>query len=459
MGAIERAAALKILNNTDNVNVAEYLTPGQYFFNIPAGVNQLWLDACGPGGGGGGGYNNNGVLGGAGGGSAGGDFCLQLPLRIPPGTTQLEICIPFGGQGGIGGANPTDGTRGGFTPNGWQTYVGSSILTQPITSSTASTLVQGSNFYTDLIATGSALCDNVGLFIGTIKSFTDVQITLVANAERAVTALANSRIYTNTNTTIRIGSATLVVVMSPLTNNTKGLASYTGVATGYISTIAGTPGGAGTALTITGVTSGSIGPGSIISGTGITTNTVISGFTSGTLGGIGYYTIAGSNQTVTSTAITAVAGINGGGGGATNSYINGASTGGSGSNMGVAGSSTSQLNFSLGILSPGASGGAGGGYANLLGGKGGTSAFPFMCGGNMAGGGSSVLGAGGGAGGASITGGSVWGGFTGFTGNPGNATNSPTAANNATLPGFGGSGGASGMNGGNGGNGFVRLTW
>jgi hypothetical protein len=58
----------------------------------------------------------------------------------------------------------------------------------------------------------------------------------------------------------------------------------------------------GTTLTVTAVTSGSIGIGSVISGTGVTAGTSITGLISGT-GGVGTYTVSAS-QTVASTTIT-----------------------------------------------------------------------------------------------------------------------------------------------------------
>lgn len=61
----------------------------------------------------------------------------------------------------------------------------------------------------------------------------------------------------------------------------------------------------GTTLTVTSVASGSIGISAVISGTGVTAGTRISGFLTGE-GGIGTYTVD-NTQTVTSTAITATA--------------------------------------------------------------------------------------------------------------------------------------------------------
>ena len=58
----------------------------------------------------------------------------------------------------------------------------------------------------------------------------------------------------------------------------------------------------GTTLTVTAVTSGSIGIGSVISGTGVTVGTSITGLISGT-GSTGTYTVS-ANQTVSSTTIT-----------------------------------------------------------------------------------------------------------------------------------------------------------
>jgi len=60
---------------------------------------------------------------------------------------------------------------------------------------------------------------------------------------------------------------------------------------------------AATTLTVTGVTSGTLGPGQVISGTGVTAGTTITAFGTGT-GGAGTYTVSAS-QTVASTTITA----------------------------------------------------------------------------------------------------------------------------------------------------------
>jgi len=66
---------------------------------------------------------------------------------------------------------------------------------------------------------------------------------------------------------------------------------------------------AGTILNVTAVASGTLYVGQYISGTGVTANTQITGFTSGTLGGIGLYTVSAS-QLVTSSPsnITGAAG-------------------------------------------------------------------------------------------------------------------------------------------------------
>ncbi|MBR0346035.1 MAG: hypothetical protein IJI03_12335 [Rudaea sp.] len=61
---------------------------------------------------------------------------------------------------------------------------------------------------------------------------------------------------------------------------------------------------AATTLTVSGVTSGTLGPGQVLTGTGVTAGTVIVAQTGGTPGGSGTYTVS-PTQTVASTAITA----------------------------------------------------------------------------------------------------------------------------------------------------------
>ena len=65
----------------------------------------------------------------------------------------------------------------------------------------------------------------------------------------------------------------------------------------------GTPPGAGTVLTVSAVTSGTIYIGMILTGTGVTAGTKITAFVSGTYGGAGVYTVSAS-QEVASTTIT-----------------------------------------------------------------------------------------------------------------------------------------------------------
>jgi hypothetical protein len=79
------------------------------------------------------------------------------------------------------------------------------------------------------------------------------------------------------------------------------LYNTTAVFTGTIDD--GTPPGAGTVLTVTGVTSGSIYMGMTLSGTGITPGTKIVGFVSGTYGSTGVYTV-NTSQEVGSITIT-----------------------------------------------------------------------------------------------------------------------------------------------------------
>jgi hypothetical protein len=65
----------------------------------------------------------------------------------------------------------------------------------------------------------------------------------------------------------------------------------------------GTPPGAGTVLTVSAVSSGTIYPGMILTGGSITANTRIVSQTSGTTGGVGVY-VVGTSQERTSTSIT-----------------------------------------------------------------------------------------------------------------------------------------------------------
>ena len=70
---------------------------------------------------------------------------------------------------------------------------------------------------------------------------------------------------------------------------------------GYTSTCVFTANQSGTSLIVTNVTSGTIGIGQSVVGTGIPLNTVITAFVSGTNGGIGTYTVSTSATVATST--------------------------------------------------------------------------------------------------------------------------------------------------------------
>jgi len=67
-------------------------------------------------------------------------------------------------------------------------------------------------------------------------------------------------------------------------------------------------GGAGTVLNVSAVASGTLYVGQFITGTGVTANTQITAFVSGTLGGIGIYTASISQSVLTGTAMTGAAG-------------------------------------------------------------------------------------------------------------------------------------------------------
>ena len=72
---------------------------------------------------------------------------------------------------------------------------------------------------------------------------------------------------------------------------------------GFTATISNGSGGAGTVLNVTAVASGALAINQVITGTGISSGTIITGFVSGTFGGIGVYTVSVS-QNVSSTSIT-----------------------------------------------------------------------------------------------------------------------------------------------------------
>lgn len=78
--------------------------------------------------------------------------------------------------------------------------------------------------------------------------------------------------------------------------------------TSFTATITNGSGGAGTILNVSAVPSGTLYVGQYISGTGVTANTQISGFTSGTLGGIGLYTVNTSQSVLTGASMTGAAG-------------------------------------------------------------------------------------------------------------------------------------------------------
>lgn len=96
-------------------------------------------------------------------------------------------------------------------------------------------------------------------------------------------------------------SAQLVYFDTVDLSNRVALQKETAVFTGRIDN--GTPGVAGTVLTVSAVTSGTIYIGMALTGTGVTAGTEIVGFVSGSYGGAGVYTVSVS-QSVASTAIT-----------------------------------------------------------------------------------------------------------------------------------------------------------
>ena len=100
-------------------------------------------------------------------------------------------------------------------------------------------------------------------------------------------------------TNMKVGQSGLIVI-------TEGSPVTAAVITGTINNLASTP-AAGTTLTVTTVTSGTLYVGAAITGTGITAGTTIVSQLTGTTGGVGTYTVSAS-QLVYSTTITATIG-------------------------------------------------------------------------------------------------------------------------------------------------------
>jgi microcystin-dependent protein len=78
--------------------------------------------------------------------------------------------------------------------------------------------------------------------------------------------------------------------------------------TSFTATISNGSGAAGTILNVSAVSSGTLYVGQYISGASVTSGTQITGFTSGTLGGIGLYTVSVSSTVLSGTAMTGAAG-------------------------------------------------------------------------------------------------------------------------------------------------------
>ena len=78
--------------------------------------------------------------------------------------------------------------------------------------------------------------------------------------------------------------------------------------TSFTATISNGAGGAGTVLNVSAVASGTIYVGQFITGAGVTANTQITAYVSGTLGDIGIYTVSISQSVLTGTTMTGAAG-------------------------------------------------------------------------------------------------------------------------------------------------------
>ena len=139
-------------------------------------------------------------------------------------------------------------------------------------------------------------------------STTVMNISAVASGTLAVgqTVIAGGNTLTISSFGTGSGGTGTYNMSASYTNATG--ASYTATRvipatiTGQVAVVTGSI--ATTSLNVTAVTSGTISPGQVISGTGVTAGTKILGQVSGTTGGIGIYTVSAS-QTVASTTITA----------------------------------------------------------------------------------------------------------------------------------------------------------
>lgn len=100
-------------------------------------------------------------------------------------------------------------------------------------------------------------------------------------------------------TNMKVGQSGLIAI-------TEGSPVQTAVVTGTINNLAATP-AAGTTLTVTAVSSGTLYANAVLTGTGITAGTTIVSQLTGTTGGAGTYTVS-TSQLVSSTTITATSG-------------------------------------------------------------------------------------------------------------------------------------------------------
>jgi len=127
------------------------------------------------------------------------------------------------------------------------------------------------------------------------------KVVLVSNGTDIVDA-------TNYLSSLKVGgNATVTGDLSVADAFTAGsVAAYP--TTSFTATISNGSGGAGTVLNVSAVASGTLYVGQFITGTGVTANTQITAFVSGTLGGVGVYTASISQSVLTGTAMTGAAG-------------------------------------------------------------------------------------------------------------------------------------------------------
>ena len=140
----------------------------------------------------------------------------------------------------------------------------------------------------------------------------------------ATRALLGQKAYANLSN----GAVTFAATASPATasGSASSVAASTFSVTGSI---------ANNVLTVSAVGSGTVYPGSTVSGTGVATGTQIVSQLTGTTGGIGTYAVSISEQTVASTTVSGTYGTLTVGGTVTGTFVNGGLISGTGTSAGT----------------------------------------------------------------------------------------------------------------------------